>query len=245
MLSGASVILSGIKDISGYRSLPGDTKDLINNVINNFLLKKFSAKVASRRISALFGNDEKNDSVYAVFMSFTTGIPLKEYIQNFLPSKQMKKGIWSSNEDLKLIEAVNTIGTSNWAAVSEYIGNGRSKAQCAQRWERTLDPSISRDVWTQEENDRLVDGIKKYGFKSWVKISKLVGTRSDVQCRYRYYTVLNGKTKKGMSQKAEQLKENPVTEITEKPDNLKKKEDRFSFFDKLELNDDIISMISF
>lgn len=100
--------------------------------------------------------------------------------------KRKKTRTWTLNEDNRLIFAVDKYGLSNWPAVSEFVGYGRKKSQCSQRWIRVLDPKISRSHWTQEEEEKLILFFDMYGDKNWMKIAIQMGNRSDVQCRYHY-----------------------------------------------------------
>jgi hypothetical protein len=104
-------------------------------------------------------------------------------IGNFLRRKTQQ---WTQAEDLRLIAGLHRYGSDNWAVVAKFVGSGRTRSQCGQRWQRGLDPRISRQHWTDGEERRLLDLVMKHGVKSWVKIAKELGNRSDVQCRYRY-----------------------------------------------------------
>ena len=179
-------LLENISTIEGYSNLPNEEQALIFNVINKFLQKKLSVNLASKRVAALFGGDSTLQDVSIAFKAFAMDLTMSEYKQKYIQVR--KKGVWTDEEDKKLIEAINKLGTKNWQAVSDYVGTGRTKSQCSQRWERTLDPAISREEWTNEEKQRLIEAVQQYGLKSWVKVSKMVATRSDVQCRYKYYT---------------------------------------------------------
>ena len=243
-----AIIMNGISKIEGYDSLAPDIKSLIVHVITNFLNKKISSKVASKRISALFETEELVNEVNTVLQAYSYQMPLQQYkdkYQNHLPRKS---GNWTPSEDAKLIEAVTKLGTNNWGAIAEYVGNGRTKSQCSQRWDRTLDPTISRDEWTTEETKKLIAAVKKYGTKSWVKVSKEIGTRSDVQCRYRYNNTVIGHNKsdtyRGSVKPRIRQSISTTTSTTEDSDKGDKK-DRFSFLDKLEFTEDIISNITF
>jgi hypothetical protein len=96
---------------------------------------------------------------------------------------------WTGLEDVRLLAAVHRFGlsaTTNWTLVAQFVGNGRSRSQCSQRWIRVLDPRISKRHWTPEEDARLAEFVRRLGEKSWMKIACEMGNRSDVQCRYRY-----------------------------------------------------------
>ena len=93
---------------------------------------------------------------------------------------------WTHEEDIRLANAVNKYGTDNWTVIASQVGNGRTRAQCSQRWLRGLNPTISKVSWTQDEDQILIDTVRKLGAKSWAKIAAVLGNRCDVQCRYRY-----------------------------------------------------------
>ena len=56
---------------------------------------------------------------------------------------------WSHEEDIKLVEAVNMYGVKSWSMVAWYVGGGRSKSQCSQRWTRGLDPRLKKESWSK------------------------------------------------------------------------------------------------
>lgn len=97
-----------------------------------------------------------------------------------------KSRSWSQVEDTRLLAGIYRNGLDNWSTVAMFVGNGRTRAQCAQRWSRGLNPRISRDTWTQEQETMLMQYVAMFGDKAWTKIATLLGNRSDVQCRYHY-----------------------------------------------------------
>jgi hypothetical protein len=106
-----------------------------------------------------------------------------------LKGQRNKTRSWTSEEDNRLLAGVHKFGLgagSTWSAIAEFVGNGRSRSQCSQRWIRVLDPRICKTQWTREEDRALLEFVGLYGEKSWMKIGVELGNRSDVQCRYRY-----------------------------------------------------------
>jgi hypothetical protein len=93
---------------------------------------------------------------------------------------------WTTTEDIRLLAGLHKFGGDNWSAIAKFVGSNRSRSQCSQRWQRGLEPHISRCQWTQEEEKTLIDLVAKHGLKSWVAIARGMGNRSDVQCRYHY-----------------------------------------------------------
>lgn len=103
---------------------------------------------------------------------------------------------WTKYEDNRLLMAVYKFGLSNWNVISEFVGSGRTKTQCCQRWARGLDPRISKADWTEDEERRLLALVKDFGIHAWTKISAALGNRTDFQCRYRYFQLKKSEEEK-------------------------------------------------
>jgi hypothetical protein len=93
---------------------------------------------------------------------------------------------WIPAEDNRLLAGILRFGLENWQSIAEFVGNGRSRAQCSQRWTRGLNPRISKKPWSAEEERRLLELVDRYGQKNWARIASIFGNRCDVQCRYHY-----------------------------------------------------------
>lgn len=96
---------------------------------------------------------------------------------------------WSVSEDNRLIYAIHHDGFGDWSRVAAFVGNGRTRSQCSQRWHRTLDPRINKNNWSAEDDQKLIEAVQKYGVNTWTKVAKFIGARTDVQCRYRYLLI--------------------------------------------------------
>ena len=59
------------------------------------------------------------------------------------------EGIWSPSEDERLRTAVNRYGTK-WARVAHEVQT-RNGDQCSKRWSHSVNPSLDRSPWTEEE----------------------------------------------------------------------------------------------
>jgi hypothetical protein len=98
-----------------------------------------------------------------------------------------KRRCWTIHEDNRLLAGIRRFGMeSAWSTIADFVGSGRTRSQCSQRWIRVLDPRISKAEWTDEEDKRLLELVVIYGEKAWMKVADQKGDRSDVQCRYRY-----------------------------------------------------------
>jgi hypothetical protein len=84
------------------------------------------------------------------------------------PSKSHR---WSQCESTLLLQAIEQHGLGDWTKIAGAVGNGRTRAQCAQRWFRCLNPSISKGHWNAQEDARLLQSIRIFGTNCWARIS--------------------------------------------------------------------------
>ena len=84
----------------------------------------------------------------------------------------LRRGVWSVEEDEKLKRAVEVFGRS-WADVCMFVSS-RSNDQCRDRWQERLGPTPGRAKWTEEEDQALLAAHEQYGDK-WREVSVQVG----------------------------------------------------------------------
>ena len=64
------------------------------------------------------------------------------------------------------------IGTS-WVRVAEYVP-GRTNDQCNERWTAQLNAGSSKNVWSGEEDRKLIEMVNSEG-RQWKAISEKIG----------------------------------------------------------------------
>ncbi|KAK0151667.1 Myb-related protein A [Merluccius polli] len=74
----------------------------------------------------------------------------------------------------------------------------RSDFQCQRRWQNVLSPELVKGPWTQEEDERVIQLVHKYGPKRWSVIAKHLHSRIGKQCRERWHNHLNPAVKKSL-----------------------------------------------
>jgi len=100
-----------------------------------------------------------------------------------------KKGPWSVEEDMRLVEVVKElsrgmpISASLWHAVAERI-SGRSSKQCKERWEYKHDTTKRRGPFDEEEDRELMMLANQMQY-SWTKIAKKLN-RSPLDVKNRF-----------------------------------------------------------
>ncbi|XP_006655378.2 transcription factor MYB3R-2-like [Oryza brachyantha] len=105
------------------------------------------------------------------------------------------KGGWTPEEDEKLRKAVGIYNAKNWKKIAESFSD-RTEVQCLHRWQKVLDPELIKGPWTPEEDDIIIDMVKKHGPKKWSVIAKSLNGRIGKQCRERWHNHLDPQIKK-------------------------------------------------
>ena len=93
----------------------------------------------------------------------------------------MKKTAWTPEEDRLLLELYEKYG-SKWSTIARSI-EGRTDDACSKRYREALDPSLKKDEWSTEEDERLLEVWRRIGGK-WGQIGQEM-QRSGLGCRNR------------------------------------------------------------
>ncbi|XP_074868099.1 myb-related protein B isoform X3 [Carettochelys insculpta] len=102
---------------------------------------------------------------------------------------------WTHEEDEFLKTLVKQYGQSDWKFLASHFPN-RSDQQCQYRWLRVLNPDLVKGPWTKEEDQKVIELVKKFGTKQWTLIAKYLKGRLGKQCRERWHNHLNPEVKK-------------------------------------------------
>uniref|UniRef100_A0A8C0YGM0 V-myb avian myeloblastosis viral oncogene homolog-like 2b n=1 Tax=Cyprinus carpio carpio TaxID=630221 RepID=A0A8C0YGM0_CYPCA len=102
---------------------------------------------------------------------------------------------WTQQEDDKLRKLVLKFGPNDWKNIAGFLPN-RSEHQCQHRWFKVLDPDLVKGPWTKEEDEKVIELVKKYGNKQWAMVAKHLKGRLGKQCRERWHNHLNPDVKK-------------------------------------------------
>ncbi|KAH0784958.1 Myb-like DNA-binding domain containing protein [Histomonas meleagridis] len=177
-------------------------KQEIMNAFNLFLNNLCDKNDVAAVLTKYIGSTQPLDRIVTILSVPDTPLP----IQTSFNLQHKKTKPWSNIEDNRLLAGLHKFGTDNWVTIAKFVGNGRTRAQCAQRWFRGLDPKISKNQWSPEEEAKLIHLIKTSKNKGWTSIASSMGNRSDVQCRYHFLQM----------QKEGKIKEDLSSYITEK-----------------------------
>jgi hypothetical protein len=82
------------------------------------------------------------------------------------------------------MEGVAEYGENNWKRTAAKVGT-RNCRQCRERWKNYLDPNLSQNPWSIEDDDLLREKYDEMG-SQWSLITKYFTGRTDVNCRNRW-----------------------------------------------------------
>nr|XP_039257094.1 uncharacterized protein LOC120333788 [Styela clava] len=168
-----------------YGAISHDGKDLTSHILR---LESIESESSRTSVSSMDDHDYDVRGTKSVFTS-------TQVMGCVNPGKKVSKARWTQQEDEKLRVLVEKYGMEDFQRISTFY-NDRSDVQCLQRWQKVLSPELVKGPWTKEEDERVIELVKKYGPKKWSLISKHLKGRIGKQCRERWHNHLNPDIKK-------------------------------------------------
>ncbi|XP_055905848.1 myb protein [Eupeodes corollae] len=101
---------------------------------------------------------------------------------------------WSRSDDVILKQLVSQYG-EKWEIITPMFKD-RTDQQIQQRWAKVLNPDLIKGPWTREEDDKVIELVRRYGPKKWTLIARYLNGRIGKQCRERWHNHLNPNIKK-------------------------------------------------
>lgn len=93
------------------------------------------------------------------------------------------KGPWNAEEDALLVYLISQ-GFQNWGKLAQQM-NGRTAKQCRERWRHHLDPQVSKEEFSAEEDKIVFEKQLEFG-NSWAQISQCLPGRTEDSVKIRF-----------------------------------------------------------
>ncbi|OHT03879.1 hypothetical protein TRFO_28777 [Tritrichomonas foetus] len=97
------------------------------------------------------------------------------------------KAKFTSEDDQKLFDIVKKHGAKDWNTVALLMGS-RNSRQCRERWKNYINPDLSKDPWTEEEDNLLIEKFNEIGPK-WKSIAKYMKDRGTNAVKNRFILI--------------------------------------------------------
>lgn len=122
----------------------------------------------------------------------------------------LRKGLWSPDEDEKILQHIAKFGHGCWSSVAKQTGLQRSGKSCRFRWVNYLRPNLKRGEFSLEEENLIIKLQGKMGNR-WARIAKHLPGRTDNDVKNLWNASLKKKV-----QLIKHIVENQCKVITEK-----------------------------
>ncbi|XP_075477884.1 uncharacterized protein LOC142518908 [Primulina tabacum] len=109
--------------------------------------------------------------------------------------QKVKRGLWSPEEDEKLIRFITTHGYGCWSEVPEKAGLQRCGKSCRLRWINYLRPDIRRGRFTPEE-EKLITSLHGAVGNRWAHIASHLPGRTDNEIKNYWNSWIKKKIRK-------------------------------------------------
>ncbi|KAJ7970928.1 MYB transcription factor [Quillaja saponaria] len=104
----------------------------------------------------------------------------------------VKRGLWTAEEDAKIVAYVSNHGIGNWTLVPKKAGLNRCGKSCRLRWTNYLRPDLKHDSFTTQEEEHIINLHKAIGSR-WSLIAKELPGRTDNDVKNYWNTKLRKK----------------------------------------------------
>ena len=181
----ADILIKEIKGEFGDRVLDEEDQNRVRRAVIDYLNDRTKYPELKKLIDAKLKSSACLDRLQMILEEAETWPSQQDAakITERSNTRTSERSRWTTKEDTRLYAAVFKFGVEQWPAVAKFHGS-RSRNQCNQRWTRALDPAITT-VWTQEEIATLLELAPSDKY-SWGAVAIRIGTKSDLQCRYKY-----------------------------------------------------------
>ncbi|KAK8570328.1 hypothetical protein V6N13_003015 [Hibiscus sabdariffa] len=119
--------------------------------------------------------------------------------------QKLRKGLWSPEEDEKLLTHITKYGHGCWSSIPKQAGLQRCGKSCRLRWINYLRPDLKRGTFSQEEENLIIELHAVLGNR-WSQIAAQLPGRTDNEIKNLWNSCLKKK-----------LRQRGIDPVTHKP----------------------------
>ncbi|XP_078178231.1 transcription factor MYB61-like [Carex rostrata] len=109
--------------------------------------------------------------------------------------QKLRRGLWSPEEDEKLVNHITKFGHGCWSSVPKQAGIQRCGKSCRLRWMNYLRPDLKRGAFSMEEDDLVIQLHALLGNR-WSAIAAQLPGRTDNEIKNHWNSFLKKRVEK-------------------------------------------------
>ena len=129
-----------------------------------------------------------NNSLHSFNLSENRSKNITKSQEKMNNSQVSRRNFFTEKEDHLLTMATINHKKEKWSVIAKYVP-GRTPKQCRDRWVNYLQPSLTFEPWTEEEDELLVSLVNIHG-THWSKMMTKFPNRSANSIKNRWYWLL-------------------------------------------------------
>ncbi|KAK1356544.1 cell division cycle 5-like protein [Heracleum sosnowskyi] len=165
-----------VSDVEGFPEDSNNFESIIASISDHDItdenIREFLPKVNWEQLASMYTKGRSGAECESRWLNFTD--PL------------INKNSWTKTEEKKLLYIIQQKGISNWINIALSLGTNRTPFQCLAHYQRSLNPSILKREWTEDEDDKLRAAVATYGENDWQCVASVLEGRTGTQCSNRW-----------------------------------------------------------
>ena len=177
-----------------------------NNFCSSFIsgIKKHESETIEEKHAILNSPSSNKEEAFKVHDSNGSKRQLKEKRKN----KSFTRQLWKNEEDDAIMQLVEKYGKKKWTLIANKLKEdfkifGKTGKQCRERyyiyiynrWHNHLDPEVSKEPFTMEEETLIFEEQKRHTGR-WSDIAKQIKGRTDNAIKNYFYSILRKELRK-------------------------------------------------